>query len=109
LNRFPIGSSDAPRAQQIHTISLASELVIHESITKLPPELLHNVTSHLLLSDTVALAEVNKSLYQTLLGSAGGRDTLAKAYMHSQALWYLAYGASKLKWWNKRDSDDQLG
>jgi hypothetical protein len=81
---------------------------MHKPITSLPPELLHELALHLSLSDIVALAAVNKAVYQVLLGT-GARDTLAKAYMHSKAPWCLPYGEEELKWWNERKGDDQLG
>ncbi|KAG9122938.1 hypothetical protein FRC07_000487 [Ceratobasidium sp. 392] len=105
---FPIEPNESPQSY-LAIMSSVAQPVSHGSVAALPVELLHTIAQHLSLSDVISLAATSRRVYNTLVGSKGARDALAKAYMRSQARWCLPYGKDELKWWHDKKGDDALG
>ncbi|KAF8607243.1 hypothetical protein BDV93DRAFT_542226 [Ceratobasidium sp. AG-I] len=106
-DRFPVDSPT--QTPSFFAVVRPTKIIPNTSITKLPSELLHSIALHLPLSSVVSLARLNKTTYYHLIGGLEARDTLARAYMRTQARWCLPFGEAECRWWDDRDGDDALG
>ncbi|KAG9119158.1 hypothetical protein FRC07_005975, partial [Ceratobasidium sp. 392] len=89
-DRFPLtATQDSTRASHLPATLTALAPADSDStlglISRLPIELLLSICLELPLSDVVAVAAANKTLYVQLLGSLEARDALGKAYICSHA------------------------